>query len=637
MRVLAYLLPGGKKVGQEYEAGDLSGKPGKSLKVSLRGKGWSDFATGQSGGDLLDLWAQARCGGDLGEAMRAAGDWLGLPRDDGGDRGERPRRHPRLGVPDHVAEYTDGAGRTLGFVYRWNARGAKPKEIRPLTWCGGKWTWEGFNQPRPLYRQADLTAHPDLRVLVVEGEKKADRAVDLLPGYVVASWPNGKKAVGQVDFTPLRGRRIICWPDADADGGGLEAMEKFARLALAAGAAEACIVALPAGLPDGWDLADPLPEGWTEETIERLIREAPAIEGEAADKHDPIAALGLVLWNRVAGISVTDRQVKGLIGEGSFEVTGGPTGSAKTFLKLDMGFHIATGRPWFGKKTKQAGVLYIAAEGQAGIEKRIAAMKQYYGAQDDVPFALYPAPIDLMTDESGVAKMLSHVEALNAIWKVKVGLIVIDTLARCFGSGDESATRDMSTFVARCDAIRLQARATVGVVHHFGKDETKGLRGSVALKAAADTVIEITGTEGVRTAKVEKQKDGAAGETFGFKLVPVPLGHDEDGELITSCVVEQVIGEPVKATKPAKIPPEYRKALDYLKDVLADRGKPVSSSTIPANVPTVNLDLWRDRLKRRGLHEGGDKGRQWFQRVRNRLIAESLIAMDGELVWLVKR
>jgi hypothetical protein len=88
----------------------------------------------------------------------------------------------------------------------------------------------------------------------------------------------------------------------------------------------------------------------------------------------------------------------------------------------------------------------------------------------------------------------------------------------------------MNTFVTRCDTIRTATGATMLVVHHFGKDESKGMRGSVALKAAADTVIEVTGIDGVRTARVEKQKDGATGETFTFTLRPIDLGPDGDGE-----------------------------------------------------------------------------------------------------------
>jgi twinkle protein len=75
------LLPHGKREGHEWCAGDVSGGPGKSLKVQLVGerKGlWKDFATGEDGGDMLDLWAAARCNGNLGEAIKQAKLYLGI-------------------------------------------------------------------------------------------------------------------------------------------------------------------------------------------------------------------------------------------------------------------------------------------------------------------------------------------------------------------------------------------------------------------------------------------------------------------------------------------------------------------------------------------------------------------------------
>src|SRR4051794_24845751 len=77
--VLTKLLPAGKKVGHEYCVGSLHGDAGQSLKIHLNGKGnvWCDFATGDKGGDLLDLWAAVNCGGDLKSAMREAAEWLG--------------------------------------------------------------------------------------------------------------------------------------------------------------------------------------------------------------------------------------------------------------------------------------------------------------------------------------------------------------------------------------------------------------------------------------------------------------------------------------------------------------------------------------------------------------------------------
>jgi len=349
---------------------------------------------------------------------------------------------------------------------------------------------------------------------------------------------------------------------------------------------------------------------------------------------------GVLLWHQIKGSPATDTLIKRLIGSASLAVIAGPTGSGKTFIALDACIHAAMGWPWFGRKTARAGVLYVGAEGQAGLIKRIQAIKRHHAIadDDDVPFALFPAPIDLVTDASGVKLILAHVEALNSTLAVKIGIFVIDTLARCFGSGDESATKDMNTFVTRCDTIRNTTGAAIVIVHHFGKDESKGMRGSIALKAAADTVIEVTGTEGIRTARVEKQKDGAAGEAFTFTLKPVDLDPDEDGEPVSSCVV--VPSDAPAAKKGAKAkppPPEYLKARDYLADVVADAGETIANATIPANVKVTTIERWRERLEKRGLYEPGDSGRQWFQRVRNRLIGDSIIAVDGPYVWLVKR
>jgi len=80
--VAAHLLPRGKRAGQEWKAGSISGDAGQSLSVRIAGakRGvWKDFATGD-GGDLLDLWA-ARHGISVSEAMREAAKYLGVQLD----------------------------------------------------------------------------------------------------------------------------------------------------------------------------------------------------------------------------------------------------------------------------------------------------------------------------------------------------------------------------------------------------------------------------------------------------------------------------------------------------------------------------------------------------------------------------
>lgn len=81
-QLAADLLPGGRRQGREWVAGDLTGAKGRGVSVCLAGdkRGvWADFsAGGRVGGDALDLVAACRTGGDKGEALKWARAWLGL-------------------------------------------------------------------------------------------------------------------------------------------------------------------------------------------------------------------------------------------------------------------------------------------------------------------------------------------------------------------------------------------------------------------------------------------------------------------------------------------------------------------------------------------------------------------------------
>jgi len=238
-------------------------------------------------------------------------------------------------------------------------------------------------------------------------------------------------------------------------------------------------------------------------------------------------------------IGITDRLVRSLIGAGSLAMLYGPPGSGKSFLALDMGIHIAAGREWFGMPVERCGVLYIAAEGQHGIGKRIAAFRKRHGLDVDapVPFAALPQPVDLCSPRGDTAALIATVnESVDKIG-MKIGLIVVDTLSRCFGGGNENSPEDMGAFQANIDRIRTETSAAVLIVHHAGKDETKGMRGHSILLGAADTVIEVSGLSGTRSFTVRKQKDGETGTVYAFNLDVVEVGIDDLQEAITSCVI----------------------------------------------------------------------------------------------------
>ena len=199
-------------------------------------------------------------------------------------------------TPARRWEYRDAAGAMIGYVYRFNlpqrADGTSGgKEIVPQVYAVNQmtgevqWRWLSFGKPRPLYGLELLAANPKAQVLVVEGEKACDaaRALFVAAGVpvtklVVVAWPGGGKAVPHVDWSPLYGRKVALWPDHDLkpykdrhpkagqlmpqhEQPGFVAMRDIHDIIL-----DHCeavkYIAAPAGVADGWDLADDLPAGF---------------------------------------------------------------------------------------------------------------------------------------------------------------------------------------------------------------------------------------------------------------------------------------------------------------------------------------------------------------------------------------
>jgi predicted P-loop ATPase len=327
--LVAAWLPGGKRDGHEWKCGSLSGEAGDSCSVNLNSGLWADFATDERGGDLISLYAAVR-GIRQGEAARELAVELGLQVDVQADKSragssERPQRagdqsarggqaERRGKAPEVAAQpaaqptpsddawrdagawpadgpaaplsngwrpapeaswtYRDAQGGVLGYVRRYRTS-TGGKEVLPCVWSthptkGTQWKWRAFSDPRPLYRLDLLAERPEAPVLVVEGEKCVDAAQAVLGDkVVVTTWPSGSKAVNKADWSPLKGRRVVVWPDADAKtdkAGQLLPLAKQPGMAAAEAVAKQlvaldCDVRLvqlpePGALPDGYDVAD---------------------------------------------------------------------------------------------------------------------------------------------------------------------------------------------------------------------------------------------------------------------------------------------------------------------------------------------------------------------------------------------
>ena len=271
---------------------------------------------------------------------KPSGDWVWpVPEDALQPRG----KHRDKGHVSASWAYRDSAGKVLHWVCRFDL-GDGRKEILPQTlWReAGRlvWHWRAAPVPRPLFRLDALALAPAAPVLVVEGEKTAEAAAQLFPQLVAVCWSGGSKAVGKADWTPLRGRRVVVLPDADEPGSA--AAEAVAKAAAAAGADGVAVVALPDGLPEGWDVADAFPAGFGQERLALLI--AAALDSASAGTLRALYGYTLnhegLFWREVR----KDDEGRNVQLSDPFEVEGLARDSQGTGWAVVVSFHDRDGR-----------------------------------------------------------------------------------------------------------------------------------------------------------------------------------------------------------------------------------------------------------------------------------------------------
>ena len=225
--------------------------------------------------------------------------------------------------------------------------------------------------------------------------------------------------------------------------------------------------------------------------------------------------------------------IKGVLPRANFGVFYGASGSGKSFFVFNLVAAIARGVAWRGHKTIKARILWIAAEGQEDMRKRVHGYCMAEGID--------PSELEIMfISDAPNLRELTDVKALVKQIKKKgeFDLIVIDTLAQVMPGGNENSGEDMGMVMGHCKEITRLTGAMVAPVHHSGKDESRGARGWSGLRAACDFEFEIIRADEDRVATVTKMKGGADGAEYGFRLQTLVVGQDDDGDDETTCVVE---------------------------------------------------------------------------------------------------
>jgi AAA domain len=220
-------------------------------------------------------------------------------------------------------------------------------------------------------------------------------------------------------------------------------------------------------------------------------------------------------------------------------------------------------------------------------------------------------------------------------------MIIIDTLAKgmAAGGGDENAAKDMGAALAHLALVKERTGVHVAIVHHTGKDESKGARGSNSLLGDVDLQIQLSGDGDIRTATIVHANDQAEGVLTRFKGETVVLGQDEDGDDITTMILslDDCGGTGDGKQSKVRLGPTERRAKDLLHNALNDHAKDAPHADgFPFGVKVVTVDMWKDYCRRGGLSDGdtGDAFRKAFKRAMTSLVnAHRIGILDGH-VWV---
>ena len=456
---LQMLLPNGRVAGHEFVIGNVDGDKGKSLKVTLDGESaglWKDFANDKSG-DIFTLTEQVK-GFNFQETLEFMARWLGeIPA----SLNKTPRSSvviDELGPETGRWNYENCDGQLIATVTRYDPPNGK--EFRPWDVQARK---HKAPNPRPIYNQPGIAKSQD--VLLVEGEKCAEALIK--EGFCATTAMNGANApVEKTDWSPLKNKRVVIWPDNDM--AGMHYAFAAANAIADSGAQSVQVVRPPDNKPQKWDAADAINEGfnihaWLATTENKKIKESiPTYTfGEMLDDDSPMPED--LLSPRILGPS-------GLL------LLGGAPKVGKSDFLLNLLTHMAAGLPFLDMRPpRPLKIFYLQAEVQYHyLRERVKQLPlEDHQLRSVRKNLVLTGRLKQILDEKGLALV---VQAILAAFPEGPDVIVVDPIRNVFDSGPlntgENDNPGMMFFLQqRIEQMRDRVNPDAGLilVHHTKK------------------------------------------------------------------------------------------------------------------------------------------------------------------------
>jgi hypothetical protein len=536
-------------------------------------------------------------------------------------------------------EYKDEQGETL-FVkrrYKTSTEKGKTYTLNRLDAAGRRHNSMTGARIVPYRLPELLNAREAGRAIyLVEGEKAADALVSI---GAIATTSHAGAGHWPADITQyFTNAVVIVVPDCDAPGWKyakrvVEALLPVAKAVrvldfnlpelgddayewVADGGDRARLAELAKALPVVTDIDQVVTPEWI---VPRETTEV-TVDHDNLDRTKPPILVPRQLLTIEAWDDIEDEPVEylidGVLPKRGFIALFSPPGSYKSFVAMDMAEAVATGRPWMGREVPTpGGVLIIAGEGHGGIGARIRACKKHNKTPVGAEIYVLRAAINLRSSAEDFDLLVSSIKELIERTGVQFELVQIDTLARAFGGGQENNSEDMGAFIHNMGRIQRILNCALMIIHHAGKDSSKGLRGHSSLLAAVDTQLELLKIDappdpaseiaGRGLILISKMKDGQDGVRIGFEMVKVEiqsgtLGISEAQISLAVRPSDEAIQQQAQASaiqsqeKPRKLQENQQVALNAIHKAIEKNGHMTNLGD--QRHKTVSVSEWRDEF-----------------------------------------